>query len=274
MRDWFVLRLYTRDPDTCRNEVELYGLVRERVPVPSILYVELDSAPFGFPYTLSTWSEATPFTELLAQTSAGALESAWYSAGATLAAIHSFTFPSAGFFGAGLTIAEPFTAGPDGFLGYLRRCLFEGLGAERLGPDLTARLWAFAQAQAPRLEPLASHSALIHADYKAQNLLVASHGDAWRIAAVLDWEFAFAGAPLFDLGILLRHDRTLAPGTADAVARGYVEDGGTLPSGWRDLARLVDLMNLCGFLDQPGDRPAIIADATRLITETMEHWPE
>ena len=46
----------------------------------------------------------------------------------------------------------------------------------------------------------------MHADYNGKNLLMQSTHEGWQVAAVLDWEFAFAGSPLFDTGNFLRHE--------------------------------------------------------------------
>jgi hypothetical protein len=307
MRDWFALRLYTRDAAACRKEIELYQLVRERVPVPPIYYAELDAGRFGYPYTVGGWIEGTKLDDLLAGTLAGGpapgstdraqdydddhdFAGAGYATGVTLATIGSFTFPEAGFFGPALSIQEPM-GGPASFLAYLEQCLFHRLAGQRLGEELTARLWRFATAHAPLLEATAGAHALVHGDYKATNLLLrrveadnagsetrsgtaGSAGASWAMAAVLDWEFAFSGSPLFDIAILLRHDRALPPAFAAGFVRGYTAAGGLLPPDWRRLARLLDLLNLCSFLDQPGERKTLTRDATRLIVATMDRWDD
>ena len=52
-------------------------------------------------------------------------------------------------------------------------------------------------------QPADTRSAVVHGDYKLDNVLVA-HGDGPpRVAAVLDWEMATVGDPLADLGYLL-----------------------------------------------------------------------
>lgn len=51
-------------------------------------------------------------------------------------------------------------------------------------------------------KPIASDAALIHNDYKYDNLLLDPH-DITRIVAVLDWEMATIGDPLMDLGATL-----------------------------------------------------------------------
>src|SRR5262249_11935382 len=50
--------------------------------------------------------------------------------------------------------------------------------------------------------PSASDAALIHNDYKYDNLVLAPD-DPTRIVAVLDWEMATVGDPLMDLGTTL-----------------------------------------------------------------------
>jgi aminoglycoside phosphotransferase (APT) family kinase protein len=273
MRERFVLRLYTRDPAACRIEADLYALVHDRVPLPAIFYADTEGERMGSPYMLREWAEATPLVELLSAGSEQEIESAGYSAGSVLAAIASYTFPQAGFFGPDLIIAEPLQIGPSGFLALLNDWLFKGHAGKRLRDELTHRLWQFVSLHAPLLEGAEGTPALVHGDYKASNLLIRKRGDRWEIAAVLDWEFAFAGPPLFDLAILLRHERADSPFTR-AVAHGYTDSGGALPSDWRRITRLLDLLNLVQFLGLPGERPNLTRDVTRLITATMDEWIE
>jgi len=276
VREPFVLRLYTRDPAACEKEAALYARVRERVPVPHVFFADTEGRRFGHPYAITTWIEGEPLAVVLGRGAAAGAESVGHAAGATLAAIHAFTFPKAGFFGPGLTIAEDWPAGDASFLGYLEPRLLTGLAGQRLGDDLARRLWDFAREHVPLLQATGDDRALVHGDYKAQNLLMARDGEggAWAVSGVLDWEFAFVGTPLFDVAILLRHDHELDPAFARGFARAYVEAGGALPPEWRRLARLLDLINLCGFLDLPGEREHLTRDATRLIVETMERWPD
>jgi len=94
------------------------------------------------------------------------------------------------------------------------------------------------------------------------------------VAAVLDWEWAHAASPLFDLAILLRGNQgaPLPPGFAEAVANGYRTAGGHLPDEWRRATRLVDLVNLCEFLSAPGQDASttMIAAIRRLVQSTVD----
>jgi aminoglycoside phosphotransferase (APT) family kinase protein len=271
MRETFVLRLYTRDPMTCRTEVALNALVRERVPVPAISYADTEGELMGTPYALVEWVEGTPLTELLATGGGQEIERAGESAGAVLARIAAFTFPAAGFFGPELTIAEPLPIGPGAFVALLDDWLAPGPAHDQLGDEMTARLLGFIHAQAPLLEATQDAHTLVHGDYKASNLLVRARDESWEVAAVLDWEFAFSGPPLFDLAIMLRHERADSPFTR-GVARGYTASGGTLPPDWWRIIRLLDLLNLVQFLCLPGERPILVRDVTRLIAATMDGW--
>jgi aminoglycoside/choline kinase family phosphotransferase len=49
---------------------------------------------------------------------------------------------------------------------------------------------------------------LVHADFNPKNILVRGAS----VAAVLDWEFAFSGTPLFDVGNMLRFAERYPPG--------------------------------------------------------------
>jgi aminoglycoside phosphotransferase (APT) family kinase protein len=51
----------------------------------------------------------------------------------------------------------------------------------------------------------ATRAALIHNDYKFDNVVLGSTGGEWKITGVLDWEMATIGYPLMDLGASLAY---------------------------------------------------------------------
>jgi aminoglycoside phosphotransferase (APT) family kinase protein len=274
LREAFVVRVYTRDPSACAREVDIYLRVRGVVPTPTLLYVDTEGARLGYPYTLASFVEGAPMTQALASGDGELIGQAGYAAGWTLALLGQFTFPEPGEFGLELIIARPRLGGAEGFLAYLEPLLTAGRARERLGDELADRVWAFAREQAPLLDAVAEEAKLVHADYKATNLLLREEAGRLAMAAVLDWEFACAGAQLFDMGILLRHDRELDPAFAREFAHGFTAAGGALLHGWRRMARLADLVNLVTFLDGSGAREALIADVTHLLVQTLERWDQ
>jgi hypothetical protein len=86
---------------------------------------------------------------------------------------------------------------------------------------------------------------------------------------VLDWEFAFAGPPLVDVGLFLRAGEALPDGFRGAFASGYRDAGGALPDEWLPLSRLVDLVSQVTFLDDPRERPHVFAETTHVVKETV-----
>jgi Ser/Thr protein kinase RdoA (MazF antagonist) len=274
LREPFVVRVYTRDPTACAREVDIYLRVRAVVPVPTLLFVDTEGRQAGYPYTLASYVEGAPMTQILASGASERIGQAGYAAGWTLALLGQFTFPEPGEFGPELVIAKPRPGGAHAYLAYLEPLLTVGRARARLGETLDDRIWAFAREHATLLDAVADEAKLLHADYKATNLLLREEEGQLAMAAVLDWEFACAGAQIFDMGILLRHDRELDPAFAREFARGFTEAGGALPGGWRRMARLADFVNLVTFLDAPEERSALFADVTQLLVQTLDRWNE
>ena len=264
LREPVVLRLFSADPSACRREEALERLVRERVPVPRVLHSEPDAGP---PWNILTWIDAERYDQVLRGATQDEIGAISRAAGRVLAAIHAYTFPTTGFLGPDLSVGAL-----DGYSGdwsdILTGWLLHGRSGTRLGPDLTERLLGVIADNADRMRSGANQAHLLHADYKPWNLLV--RGPA--LAAVLDWEFAFSGSPLNDVGIYLRHSASLPPAYLDGFVLGYLEAGGELPDDWRRLARLTDLISLCYFLERPEDDPAVVRDVRPLIEVTLRDF--
>ncbi len=267
-----VLRLFTRDPAACQTELDIYQLTGAHVPMPAILYADPTGEPHSRPYLVARWIDGTKLDALLAHGDEAAIASAAHTVGATLAGLAAFPFARAGFFGPGLTIAQPLAPSTESVPAYVDEALFTGAASARLGPELTQALQRLLRENAALLAAADTQTVLVHGDYKAQNLLVCQAGAGWNIAAVLDWEFAFAGSPLFDVAICLRYADTLPPAFVSAFATGYRAHGGILPTDWRRIIRLLDLVNLCGFLAAPDARGPMIAEVTSLVRATVAGW--
>ena len=259
-----VLRLYSADPSACPREMALTRLVERTVPVPHILHAEPEAT---VPWALVSWIDGIRFDQFMLTATEPQVEAAADSAGRVLAAIHTYQFPRSGFFSGDLGIAAPF--GPDdSWSSLLEGWLVRGRAGARLGAELTPRLLQFIANNAWRMEALGGQTSLLHADYKPWNLLL--KGNA--IAAVLDWEFAFCGSPLNDIGIFLRYSATLPPVYRTGFVKGYLDAGGDLPPDWPRLARMIDLISLCYFLERPADDPALVRDVRQLIETTLRDF--
>lgn len=255
-----VLRIYTSDAAACAKEIAVLRLVHGTVPVPRVLDADPSADP---PWALLEWIDATRLDKVPADETISATR----HAGEVLASIHAFTFARQGF----LILTPDLQVGEalgDG-LGFVREVIGRQAGT-RIKPDLARRLARVVDDNESRLEPLWPKGNLLHCDYKSWNLL-ARDG---RIAAVLDWEFSVAGPPLFDLGIFLRYRHRMPASCASAFLRGYRDGGGSLPDDVEQLTRLIDLINVCTFLDAESIDPAIVGDLEPVILATVEAFDQ
>jgi aminoglycoside phosphotransferase (APT) family kinase protein len=131
-----------------------------------------------------------------------------------------------------------------------------------LGDELGARVLAFIDENERLLDDAAGAPVLLHGDFKASNL----HWTHGSELLVLDWEFAWAGPRLMDVGQLLRWNPP-AP-FIDAFAAAYADHGGPLGSDWRRLAAWFDLFNLVG-LAVGGTGVRRRSDLQRRIRQTL-----
>jgi aminoglycoside phosphotransferase (APT) family kinase protein len=124
---------------------------------------------------------------------------------------------------------------------------------------------------APQLAALNSQSRLVHGDFGHRNLLVQCIDGVWRVAAVLDWEFAISGSPLADIGhFLLRHDKSSMGLIEPSFVKGYLDEGGNLPEDWRHLAALVDLTALCESLTHEQLPGSVANELVELVRRTAD----
>jgi len=139
---------------------------------------------------------------------------------------------------------------------------------------MTQSLWSFLKNNAHYFDVLDGARSLVHSDFNGFNILVRQNKERWNVTAVLDWEFAFAGSPLIDIGNMLRYSHMYPPIFEREFLHGYQEQGGILPAEWKKVAKLVDLLSLCEFLNSPTPRDALLQEVSGLIIGTLEHWEE
>lgn len=181
--------------------------------------------------------------------------------GRALAEIHGTPVTSAGFLDPDLAVREPVTD----VLGMLRDYACAEL--RRFDPSGSVAVVARLLTELDRSDQLvvaAKDVVLLHADFKPANLHVVPDG---RLC-VLDWEFAYAGPALMDVGQLHRYGPSAE--FSAAFARSYREAGRCLPADFERMARRFDLFNLAGLLggSEPGTRRA--SDVQTLIQATLD----
>jgi aminoglycoside phosphotransferase (APT) family kinase protein len=262
-----VLRVYTRDPDACAREAAVLAAVNHLVPSPCLLQLDDSRSLLPHPWLIETWLPGTRLQDILDD--GELLVSLGHGLGATAARIGAVTFEAPGFFGPGTPLR---TSGPlPDLQAYIHDCLDSTPARQAVGDALCDEVKALVTAN-QRYFDFEGNARLVHGDYKPSNLLV----DTGRltVTGVLDWEFAFAGPPLYDLATLLRDSDAYPPAFEAAVCDGFVEGGGALPEDWKRRIRLMDVSSLAGFLAEAGSATERARDVERLLMATLRQWAD
>ncbi|MFN7920254.1 MAG: phosphotransferase [Bryobacteraceae bacterium] len=249
-RQRVVVRIFEHDPSLCMKEVDLLRLLSADVPVPEVLFAQPGGTASVPPFVVLRYLEGVTLHDLKRSGDSVALAQAAYATGRCLARIHTIAFPDRGWIGPGLAVT-PFDS------------------QDALPPEAGDGFRGLVEAMAPQLAGVRRERFLVHGDFGKRNVLVCGDGQGWAVSGVIDWEFAVAGSPLADIGHLLRYERVLRPALEPHFSNGYVSGGGSLPDGWRRLARVVDAVSLSRSLTRKLPS-AIASEIAELIRATVE----
>lgn len=257
-----VLRIYRRDPASRAKEQRLLGHAWRTFVTPAVRasgddFLVLDYVAHG---------------PLLATPRHGA------AVGRTLAEIHRPRFSTSGLLACradgesavsgaspiGLDVVSPFGDIADTFRAHARSALAR---AAWLGDPLRSAVDDILAAHAEALRREARSPVLLHGDFKASNL----HWAPDDRLVVLDWEFAYAGPALMDIGQLLRWSPPAS--FIEAFADSYCGHGGSLPPDWRQTAAIFDLVNLASLAAGAAPASRRGGDLTDRLRRTVRAAP-
>ncbi|BCJ33039.1 hypothetical protein Athai_05420 [Actinocatenispora thailandica] len=247
----YVLRRY-RDGAACAVEAALAArLADTAVPVPPPVFADPAGALLGDPLLVSGFVPGTPADRVIGFGTAEDAAGIGAAMGETLAAIGTVRFAEPGFFGPDLTVS----GGPvaTGLAEFVAGQLPDGNAAAAFSPAELDALRDLARRSAPLVETVRAEARLVHCDYNPKNVLAVRDAGGWRLSAVLDWEFALSGSPMFDLGNALRFAADRPAGYAERLVAAFRAAGGLLPDDWRAVSAAVDLFALVQFLNRPTD---------------------
>ncbi|TDP97868.1 phosphotransferase family protein [Labedaea rhizosphaerae] len=231
---WVVRR--HRHGNRAAVEVAIAQRVAGIVPVPAVLAADLDGSASGIPTLLLDYIDGRPPHHACAD------------AGRKLAAIGTVTFDHPGTFDRpGAPDTPDLVPSPDGMPGSLPEFVAECMRSPhvRLTTPERDALIRLAERWSPLIPRDAAH--LVHSDYNPKNLLVRNA----TVVAVLDWEFAYSGSPLADVGNMLRFAEE--PEHTEFL-RGYREIA-ELPDDWRAISKALDLFALAELLTREETNP-------------------
>lgn len=265
-----VLRIYEHDRSLCQKEADIIRLASGSVPIPEVIHAE----PLGWedvpPFALFRHVEGITFRELKNSGDRDATAEGAFAVGQTLAAIGQNRFPRPGWVGPGPEVTAPLVEGADAAPRFVDLCLACTHMQQRMPAELRDRTHELVWKWAQRLGQQEGEARLVHGDFGKRNLLMREVAGKWRVAAVLDWEYAVSGTPLADVGHFLCYEREARPMLEPHFSRGFVEGGGALPQDWRQVARLVDLTGLCESLTRDDLPDEIAKELVELVHATVE----
>jgi aminoglycoside phosphotransferase (APT) family kinase protein len=177
--------------DMMREHRVLRALVGTAVPAPRPLAACADAAVIGVPFYLMEMIDGMVLRDAVPEVfDAGERRRIGHETVDALAALHTVDYQAVGLAGLGR---------PDGYTArqvqrWARQ--WEVMRTREL-PDVEAvRAWLADHV------PSGARTAIVHGDYKLDNVMFAAQPPA-RLVAILDWEMATLGDPLADLGYLL-----------------------------------------------------------------------
>jgi aminoglycoside phosphotransferase (APT) family kinase protein len=264
-----LLRIYQRGFEAAAKEVALLRGVFGNVPVPKITSFFRTNPLTGHPYCVMDWIDGERLDELSGRHTEVAR--CGPALGKALAQVHAITFSECGFLGPELSLTRKLGFGRDDLLRFIARALREGPGADRLGSQVTQALTVFVTREGHCLGQW-SRRCLTHGDLNGSNLLFLQVKQEWKLAAILDWEFAFSGVPGFDFAHLLRPPLDRHWDLGEQVTHNYRVAGGVLPPNWRRIARMTDLFAWIDVLRQPDPDPTMVKAACQVVRSTIEDW--
>lgn len=266
-----VIRIYLRDQSAARREMAIQKLVADKIPVPQIYYTDDECVIYPLSYAITEWVNGVLMRGLILEKDETAIRESVYAAGVYLNELRQIKFAQAGFFTEDLCI-RPF-APEEAYLPYTLNLLQDTTVQQTLGAALKASVTNLITTQANILTE-ENEANLTHCDYDPANILINLEKGQWKIAAILDWEFASAATYLLDIGQMLRYAHRLPIYYENSFIAGIVEHGTPLPANWKKQAKLMDLLCLLQLLQaNPSSvRPKACRDVISLIADTVKNW--
>jgi len=270
-RQPIVVRIYLREKESLTREIALHHLLNKRIPMPEIYYSDDSCSLIDHPYAIMGFADGELMRNIILSGNKNDIADCAFSAGIYLNHLRQIKLKQGGFFQDNLEI-RPFGSEEE-YLPFAQSCLKKDNVQESLGTKLVDQLNRLIEANQSYL-PNKNNANLTHADFDPANMLVKKVNDHYQISAILDWEFAFSGSYLLDIGMFLRYSHKLPEFYEERFIEGIVSKGEALPVNWKKSAKLMDIICLLSLLywNPKSERPKLNQDAVSLLKHTVDHW--
>ncbi len=264
-----VIRVYSTDEVTAQREFDLLKFLEDQ-PVLTPRALKIFKVQ-GRPVVALEFIDGETFEERLLRSSSLELE-VFEQIGKQLALIHNIRFKECGFIGPKVHIGRQY----DNFSEFIRQYIETTLRdlelcADKLDLVTNKRLRRLVDDKwnlVSRTEPLCQ---LVHTDFNPKNIMVSKDSNP-KIAAIIDWEFCLSGNGLIDLGNFFRFSYDYPEGARQSFTKAYRMENPELADEWEDASRLLDLGNMCSFLERQENYQKSFGTARAVIQSTLEYF--
>lgn len=265
-----VIRIYMREKSALKREVAIHRLVEKTIPVPKHHYFDDSCQHYPYAYSILEWIDGTLMREIVLSKNEQAQEIV-FEAGQYLDVLRKIKFDKGGFFDEKLSVRQ--FSEEEKYLPYVLNILKDNIVKDSLGYSLLDSVRKLVE-QNSHLLPDLDDANLTHGDYDPANIMVKKINGRWKIAAILDWEFAFSGTYLLDIGLMLRYSHKLPKYYEEKFIEGIQSNGYRLPKTWKKQAKLMDLLCLLqlAHYNPNSERPKLNRDVVSLINNTVNQW--
>jgi Ser/Thr protein kinase RdoA (MazF antagonist) len=266
-----VLRISSRQ-ERLQMEADLLDYLSSEAPevlVPKILWRAPEHFSGGLGAFAMTYVDGHLLASLEDNLSTASCRDICEQLAFVAARIHDRRFAQCGLLGPGPKVTDPFASYAAGTVGFMQSSLENANLQRRVGAERCRRLHHCLTHRPDLHEPSMTHQ-LCHSDFNQKNFLIRrnTHG-RYELAAVLDWEFAFSGSGVIDIGNLLRFEPESPAVESSWFADAYRAAGGHLDKAWREQALFADLLAQCAFLINPEELPNTFRTAIGVIDRTL-----
>jgi aminoglycoside phosphotransferase (APT) family kinase protein len=252
LQDLLVLRIHTRDPGACAKELAILRSAEGFLPVPEVIYASPSGDEDLPPHILYRFVEGITFQELKSRGDPKEIAEAAYAIGSALAHVPA--------------VRPPRELGPRAAV--TDESLDSPLLEQRLGCRELDGLREVLSGWWPRIGALLEDRCLVHGDYNNRNAILAHRNGRWEVAAILDWELAFVGSPLWDAARFICYEQPFRPRREPHFSRGFIESGGQLPEDWTTFARVLNAATAAESVSRPDLPERFIPELRELIIRT------
>ncbi len=267
-----VLRVYTREASSLTREYDLFRLLEHKIPIAQFLSIDASQKSIEYPYAISSYVDGKSMRDVVLDGNEKAIRQCCLDAGRQLAILSGIKFEHSGFFEQGLNVRR--FKPEEEYFNYCMALLTETSLQKDLGKELVSQVKTLIKDNHEKCVPSGNKANLTHGDFDPANIKVAETNGTWKVAGILDWEFAFAGSYFLDIGMMLRFSHKLPTYYETSFIEGFSQNGGNLPKTWKRSAKLMDFICLLQlvYFNPRENRPKLNLDVTGLIKHTVDNW--